>query len=55
MERRDKISYYLDLAEAVAQRSTCLRRHFGAVIVRMMRLYQPVTAVHRGAEKTVLI
>lgn len=34
MERRDKINYYLDLAEAVAQRSTCLRRHFGAVIVQ---------------------
>lgn len=34
MERRDKINYYLDLAEAVAQRSTCTRRHFGAVIVK---------------------
>jgi dCMP deaminase len=32
-ERRDKINYYLDLAEMVAQRSTCLRRHYGAVIV----------------------
>ena len=33
MERRDKISYYLDLAEMVSQRSTCLRRRYGAVIV----------------------
>lgn len=33
MERRDKINYYLDLAEVVAQRSTCLRRIYGAVIV----------------------
>ena len=33
MERRDKTNYYLDLAEAVAHRSTCLRRHYGAVIV----------------------
>ena len=33
MERRDKINYYLDLAEMVAQRGTCLRRHYGAVIV----------------------
>lgn len=33
MERRDKINYYLDLAEVVSHRSTCLRRHFGAVIV----------------------
>lgn len=34
MERRDKINYYLDLAEMVSQRSTCLRRHFGAVLVQ---------------------
>ena len=33
MDRRDKINYYLDLAEVVSRRSTCLRRHFGAVIV----------------------
>lgn len=32
-ERRDKINYYLDLAESVAQRGTCLRRWYGAVIV----------------------
>ena len=34
MERRDKQNYYLDLAETVAKRCTCLRRHFGAVIVK---------------------
>ncbi len=34
MERRDKVNYYLDLAKMVAQRSTCLRRHYGAVIVK---------------------
>lgn len=34
MERRDKVNYYLDLAETVAQRCTCLRRHYGAVIVK---------------------
>lgn len=34
MERRDKNNYYLDLAEVVSQRSTCLRRHYGAVIVK---------------------
>lgn len=33
-ERRDKINYYLDLAEVVAQRGTCLRRRYGAVIVK---------------------
>ncbi len=34
MDRRDKINYYLDLAEIVSQRGTCLRRHYGAVIVK---------------------
>ena len=34
MERRDNINYYLDFAEMVSQRSTCLRRHFGAVLVQ---------------------
>lgn len=34
MERRDKINYYLDIAETVAERSTCLRRRYGAIIVR---------------------
>ena len=33
MQRRDKTNYYLDIAETVAKRSTCLRRHYGAVIV----------------------
>ena len=32
--RRDKTNYYLDIAEAVLQRSTCLRRQYGAVIVK---------------------
>ncbi len=34
MERRDKINYYLDLAEVVSKRGTCLRRNYGAVIVK---------------------
>jgi len=32
--RRDKINYYLDIAEAVLERGTCLRRRFGAIIVK---------------------
>ncbi len=32
--RRDKVNYYLDLAEVVAERATCIRRHYGAVIVK---------------------
>ncbi len=34
MERRDKINYYLDIAQAVASRGTCTRRNFGAIIVK---------------------
>ena len=34
MNRRDKHNYYLDIAEEVSQRCTCLRRHYGAVIVK---------------------
>ena len=34
LQRRDKTNYYLDLAEAVSQRCTCLRKHYGAVIVK---------------------
>ncbi len=35
MEKRPpKDKYYLDIARAIAQRSTCLRRKFGAVIVK---------------------
>jgi len=33
MERMDKVNYYLDIAETVCQRSTCLRRKYGAIIV----------------------
>lgn len=34
MERIDKDSYYLDIAETVLERSTCLRSRYGALIVR---------------------
>ena len=34
MERPDKTMYFLDIALSVAKRSTCLRRKFGAVIVK---------------------
>ena len=34
MERRDKTNYYLDLADVVSKRGTCLRRLYGAVIVK---------------------
>ena len=34
MERINKDDYYLNIAEVVAARSTCLRRQYGAVIVK---------------------
>lgn len=34
MGRRDKINYYLDIAETVLERGTCIRRKFGAIIVK---------------------
>jgi len=33
-KRTSKVNYYLDIADAVLQRSTCLRRKYGAIIVR---------------------
>lgn len=32
--RNDKESYYLEIAESVAKRGTCLRRNYGAIIVK---------------------
>jgi len=34
MERLSKNKYYEKIAESVFQRSTCLRRHYGAIIVK---------------------
>lgn len=34
MARVDKENYYLDIAETVLERATCLRRNYGAIIVK---------------------
>lgn len=34
MERIDKNNYYLEIADTVLKRGTCLRRNYGAVIVK---------------------
>ncbi len=34
MDRISKINYYLDIAETVLERATCLRRVYGAIIVK---------------------
>lgn len=31
--RQDKVNYYLDVADSILNRGTCLRRNYGAVIV----------------------
>ena len=41
MERISKDMYYLGIAEQVAQRSTCLRRRYGAVIVNNDEIVSP--------------
>jgi len=33
-DRVSKINYYLNIAQTVAERSTCLRRKYGAIIVK---------------------
>jgi dCMP deaminase len=33
VKRRDKHNYYLDIAQTVLERGTCLRRNYGAIIV----------------------
>lgn len=33
MNRTDKHNYYLDIAQTVLERGTCLRRNYGAIIV----------------------
>lgn len=34
MKRIDKVNYYLDMADTVLKRGTCIRRNYGAVIVK---------------------
>lgn len=34
MNRIDKINYYLNIAESVSERSTCLKKHWGSIIVK---------------------
>jgi len=34
MQRVDKTNYYLDIAETVAKRGTCLRKNYGCIIVK---------------------
>ena len=51
MERVSKRQYYLDIAAEVARRSTCLRRQYGAVIVKNDEIVATgYNGAHRGDE-----
>ena len=47
-KRPDKTNYYLNIAKAVADRSTCLRRRYGAVIVKNQRI---ISTGYNGAPR----
>ena len=48
MDRIDKINYYLDIIETVTKRSTCIRRNFGAIIVKNDEI---ISTGHNGAPR----
>jgi hypothetical protein len=49
-KRPPKIKYYLNIAREVARRSTCLRRHFGTIIVKEGQIIATgYTGAPRGA------
>ena len=49
--RVDKHNYYLDIAETVIERGTCLRRNFGAIIVKNDEIVSTgYTGAPRGRE-----
>ena len=43
MERRDKENYYLDIAQTVLERGTCIRRNYGAIIVKNDQIISSAT------------
>ncbi len=46
--RKDKINYYLDIAQTVSERGTCMRRRFGAIIVKNDEI---IAAGYNGAPR----
>ena len=47
--RTDKENYYLDIAETVSERGTCLRRNFRAIIVNHDEIVSTGTMARREA------
>lgn len=52
MNRISKENYYLDIAETVLERATCLRRIYGAIIVKTTRSFLRATTVPPEAGPT---
>ncbi|OJU08231.1 MAG: cytidine deaminase [Clostridiales bacterium 43-6] len=48
MTRKDKDNYYLSIAETVLERGTCLRRNYGAIIVKFDQI---VSTGYSGAPR----
>ena len=52
--RRDKVNYYLDIAQTVLKRGTCLRRNYGAIIVKNDEIIATgYTGAPRGRENCI--
>ena len=52
MERPTWDEYFMEMAELTAKRSTCMRRHVGAVIVKDRHAIATDIMVRRGASCT---
>ena len=48
MDRVSKHNYYLDIAQTVAERSTCLRKMYGAIIVKKAKVIVAVGIYYAG-------
>ena len=54
MKRIDKINYYLDIAETISERGTCLRKNYGAIIVKNDEIISTgYTGAQRGRESCI--
>lgn len=54
MERISKINYYLDIAEAISERGTCLRKNYGSIIVKNDEIISTgYTGAPRGRENCI--
>jgi deoxycytidylate deaminase len=49
-KRVDKTNYYLQIAEAVAKRGTCLRKNYGCIIVKNDEII--ATRIYRCTKRT---